>query len=326
MGLPWLETCAQHPNSPGPYESRHFLFANSRHVGFAMPWARPPVDLYGFLPIHSVDGVEASQQWMDGEVTWLLRGAVGQFRAIAAGNIPGIDRIGVTGKDAVVLTGQREAGGLLVKASFIQNRLSLDIGDQLRPLVAALDPLAALPIPGLADQIAPLRAGLWTGGRVRYSSLGLQYDSDLWLVHAEASRLQVTGGSLLPSWRGYFSLGYRWRDMTAYGILGRTVSDKAAATAPSIQGALTQVIGPVGAAQAQAAIDAAAVAANSYRYDQSTAALGLRWDVTNNVAVKFQIDRTHVHRNGAAMWLSDGGSAAARNAVASLMLDFVWGQ
>jgi hypothetical protein len=35
-----------------------FLYADSRNVGFALPWVRPPVDFYGFAPLAAMDGID----------------------------------------------------------------------------------------------------------------------------------------------------------------------------------------------------------------------------------------------------------------------------
>ncbi len=305
-----------------------FLYANSRHIGYTVPWVRPPSDLYGFLNVHAVDGVEASQQWMtDDDVNWLVRGAVGQLQTTSSvSNRPGIDPFSIRGRNVLVLTGQRESGALLLKASYMQVDLRLSLDQSLLPLTQALDGLAAVPIPGWSEQVMPLRASLWTGGRARYSSLGMQYDSYPWLLHAEVSRLNATGASLLPAQRGYVSLGYRWNDWTFYGLAGRIRAEKPALVTPDAQAALGPVMGPMGAAQAQAALDAAAMAGNSYRHNQNSMALGMRWELASRVALKFQVDRTKVHANGAGQWKSDGASAAATNLVTSIALDFVWGQ
>ena len=304
-----------------------FLYANSRHVGYALPWVRPPSDLYGFLNVHAVDGVEASHQWLTDDAAWLVRGAAGRLQTTTSGaNRPGVDPFLIRGRDALVLTGQRESGALLLKASYKQVQLNLSIEESLRPLVQALDGLTALPIPGWAEQVAPLRASIWSGGQARYSALGLQYDSHPWLVHAEVSQLNASGTSMLPARRGYVSLGYRWNDWTFYGLVGRILSEKPALAAPDAQAMLGPIIGAAGAAQAQVALEAAAMAGNSYRYDQSSMALGLRWELASQVALKFQVDRTKVHPYGAGQWQSDGTAVGASNLVTSLVLDFVWGQ
>ncbi len=304
-----------------------FLYANSRHVGYALPWVRPPSDLYGFLNSHALDGVEGSHQWLTDDTAWLVRGAAGRLQPSNSGaNRPGIDPFLIRGRDVLVLTGQRESGPLLLKASYMQVQLHLSLDETLQPLTQALSGLAALPFPGWSDQVAPLQAAMWTRGQARYSALGLQYDSHPWLLHAEVSRLNASGGSMLPALRGYVSLGYRWNDWTFYGLVGRILAEKRPVFAPDSQALLGPFIGPEGAAQAQVALDAAAMAGNSYRHDQSSVALGMRWELASRVALKLQVDRTKVHAYGAGQWQSDGSPVATNNLVTSLALDFVWGQ
>lgn len=303
-----------------------FLFANSRHLGYALPWVRPPVDMYGFLPIHSLDGIEGSHQWMTADANWLVRGAIGRFGATAVGSFPEMRSFGVKGKDTVALTAQRESGALLIKCSVVQARSTLALPGEADTLASALSQLAALPIPSLADQVSPLLRNLWTAGRVRYFSLGVQYDNGPWIVHAEASRLQVSGQSLMPTTRGYLSLGYRWSDVTLFGVAGRTRADEPPILSPRVEALLGPAIGPAGAARAQGALDATQTVVSAYRHDQSTTSVGLRWDVASNTALKFQLDHVNVRPYGAALWRTDAGPTGARNTVASVALDFVWGQ
>ncbi len=303
-----------------------FLFTNSRHVGYALPWVRPPVDMYGFLPIASLDGVEGSRQWTSGDASWLVRGAAGRFRVTTAANVEGGSSLKVQADDTMVLTVQRQSGGLLIKASTFKARLSLNLSEQLGALTGALGQIAALPLPGLGEPVAALQSALWGGGRVAYRSLGLQHDSGPWLLVAEAGRLKSSPGNELTSWRGYVSLGYRWHDMTFFGLLGRARPDRPPVLAPQIESSLAAVVGPAAAAQLQGALNAAEGAGNSYRQDQATASVGVRWDVSSNMALKFQLDRVHVRPHGAAMWRTDGRPRDAHNTIGSLALDFVWGQ
>jgi hypothetical protein len=303
-----------------------FLFANSRHLGYAWPWIRPPVDMYGFLPLLAVDGVEGSQVWTGGggDTSWLFRGATGRFRATGSGSFPDLRSFTIQGRDVVLLTAQRSTGALLLKGSVVQARMSLQLPEEVGIVRGALGQLAALPLPGLAEQIDRLQNNLWSAGRVRYLSLGLQYDQGPWLLHTEFSRLEVSTGGLLPTSRGYVSLGYRWNEVTWFGVFGRTRADVAPTLSPRVEVALAPVLGAAGAAQAQGVLDAAATITSAYRHDQRTVSAGLRWDFASNVALKFQVDRVHVSPFGTGLWRSDSGPIGARNTVASIALDFVW--
>src|SRR3954471_3354516 len=60
-----------------------FLFSDSRNVGFALPWARPPVEFYGFAPGTSVNGLDLEQRWSAGNAAWHARLTGGSFTASA---------------------------------------------------------------------------------------------------------------------------------------------------------------------------------------------------------------------------------------------------
>jgi len=44
-----------------------FMVADSRKVGYANPWVRPPVEVYGLVPITQSDGLDASYRVVWGE-------------------------------------------------------------------------------------------------------------------------------------------------------------------------------------------------------------------------------------------------------------------
>src|SRR3984885_6249460 len=55
-----------------------FLLSDTRKVGFANPWVRPPVELYGLSPIFDSDGADASYKMHLGEVTNTLVSTYGK--------------------------------------------------------------------------------------------------------------------------------------------------------------------------------------------------------------------------------------------------------
>jgi hypothetical protein len=75
-------------------------------------------------------------------------------------------------------------------------------------------------------------------------------------------------------------------------------------------------------AQAQAVGDIATGVLNTYRVDQHTRTLGVRWDIRPNLSLKAQWDWVTVRPLGGVMWggNSNGGSAN----VGSVALDFVY--
>jgi hypothetical protein len=299
-----------------------FLFSDSRNVGFALPWARPPVEFYGFAPGTSVNGVDLEQRWSSGTASWHARLTGGSFTASATSRDG--DRIPIRGRQTLAMGLTREEDGLLVKASIFHSRLSIGTGAQSEALLAALQQLRAIPLPGLTSAIDALGENLWAGGSTTYFALGTQYDTGPWNLTAEASVLRVPG-SPLSARRGYVSLGYRHDSVTYYGLLSRVAPDKAAAPVPDFRAQLSPVLGAAGAAQAQQLLGYAQLAGASYRFDQSTVAVGARWDVTPSAALKLQMDHFDVRANGGAGW-ANGDTSGRSGTLVSLSVDFVWGQ
>jgi hypothetical protein len=299
-----------------------FLFSDSRNVGYVYPWARPPVDFYGFAPVGSINGIDLNQRWHQGDVLWRARATAGSFGISVIRQSDG-KRIPIQGRDALVLSLAREQGNLLLKASYFDARLNAGLSSGLAQLRQGLTQLSALPVPGLAESIAPLQTNLWSQGGVRYISLGSQWDNGPWTAIGEYSDLDIPK-SPLGAQRAYASLGYRYQRVTFYGLASRVLPKKPPATAPDLQ-ALAPMIGPAAAAQAQQLVDFTADAGAMLRFDQSTFGVGMRWDWASCCALKLQVDRFQVQAYGSGGWFNND-PRPAKGILASAVLDFVWGQ
>lgn len=299
-----------------------FLFADSRNVGFALPWVRPPADFYGFAPIVSIDGVDLEQRWSAGDSTWQARLTAGSLTSSVTASSGA--RIPLEGRDAFALSLARQEGGLHLKVSYLRSRLQVDGGAEVQQLRQGLDQLNALPVPGLTSTVASLEKNLWAGGIAEYLAVAAQYETGPWTLIAEGSQLRVPN-SALKAKRGYASAGYRVGTVTYYGIASRVKPDQAAVTEPALTATLSPIVGLAAAQQAQALAGYAAAAGDGSRYDQSTLGAGLRWDFSSNAALKLQVDRFNIHNHGGAGWRNYDGRAA-RGTLVSVLVDFVWGQ
>lgn len=299
-----------------------YLFVDSRNIGFALPWARPPVDFYGFAPLTSVDGISINQRWFSGEATWRARASAGTIDSSAS--VANGSSIGFKGHDTLAVGLTREEGSLQIKASYIYSRAKIRIDPALGQLRQRLIGLSALPVSGLAGQINPLLPNLWDGGKVNYLALAALYETGPWTLITEASHTRIPNSSLSAA-RAYVTAGYRQGMVTYYGTLSRVRPDRDAPGTPALADTLGPVIGEAGAQQAQALAGYAIMAGNDYRHDQQTVGIGLRWDFKPNAALKLQVDRFDVKRNGSAGWrYSDG--RPGRGTLVSVLVDFVWGQ
>lgn len=291
-----------------------FLMSDYRSVGLAYTFARPPVEFYAQLPA-SLDGADASWVWNNGNALWRAKAFTGKSRLTFDGN---------NSLDLRRLLGgmvSREADGLLLRASALQAQLSFTSPD-LAPLLAGLDGLNALPVPGLGAQASALRSRL-TLDKVKhtYVSVGIRYEPEDWLLGAELRH--VTGSVLIKSSAGYASVGRRFGPVTVFGLASRIGSASQPAEAPPWGVQLAPVIGPAAAQQVQFLGSTAALTINGLAPRQSALGLGLRWDLDHARALKLQWDHIRVDANGSFLW-GNGSPQAERAQVASVVLDFVF--
>lgn len=54
-----------------------FLFSDTRKVGYTIAWVRPPVDLYGLVPITGSDGMDARYEFQAGDAVNTVVGSYG---------------------------------------------------------------------------------------------------------------------------------------------------------------------------------------------------------------------------------------------------------
>ncbi len=269
-----------------------FLMSDTRNIGYAYLWARPPVEFYGWIPIFSVDGIDAAWHIHQNHVQWCLKAQGGATRF----------DVGETGYELKTsnlwsLTLTRIAGPLQLKIGYSHATLDNEI-DSYSPLLAGLDTIAAGTshlFPEISREAVDLRSELsFEGVSLSYITLGMMYDSTKWVVQAELARAGGSIESIPKSDIGYVGIGRRMGDVTPYALFGlaRAVND---VRHPQND---WSILGPMALLAQNEAIDTL----TSTRVEQHTVSLGVRWDFHNQAALKLQWDRTHVQSQGAALW------------------------
>lgn len=291
-----------------------FLVSDHRSVGFAYPFARPPVDFYSQVA-SSLDGADA---------TWVLNSSNAQWRAKV---FAGKSKFSIDNRSTIDLRGvlggmvSHEAQGLLTRFSVYHARVSVNV-PALQPLFAGLDSLNALPVAGVVAQASELRTRLTLNDvKHTYVSFGARYDEGDWLLSGELMR--VTGSVQVSLWSGYASLGRRLGPVTVFGVVSRAYRDSPLAQPPAWQAQLAPVIGPAAAQQIQSLGSAAAQVINGMGTQQTTLSLGTRWDLGDQLALKLQWDYIRVAANGSSLW-GNASTQATRANVGSVVLDFIF--
>lgn len=294
------------------------LISEYTNVGFAYPWVRPPVELYGWEALQRIDGVDLLKTWRQGNATWAGKVQLGGTQVQASA----LDQpITLRGRDGLMVSLQRRDDVLLLKASYARLRAALTDGGFLtEPLTGPLRTLQALPVEPVRSDAALYARQLSPAFTGHYLSLGLQYEHGPWLLQAEG----VGGGTpQQKDLRAFVGLAWRAGATTWYTIWARSLPMDDPVPAANWQAALTPLLGAAAAAQAQQLGLQLAEASNLQRRDQSTVSLGLRWDLHPQVALKSQWDRVHVARYGSALW-DRADSQPRRPNIYSLTLDCIF--
>ena len=268
-----------------------YLMSESRLVGYAHSWARPPQEVYSILPLTSNDGVDATWRSRVGSAHNTLQAYYGtnKVRIAGGGTAKAVRSWG--------LNNTVEMGSLSLRAGYTYLKEDLEV-DQFAPLFGAMVAL------GETDMLEKYDTRNMSTSAI---ALGAQYDPGDWFVMGEF--VDYHGDSILADSRSwYVAGGVRLGKFTPYAIYSEVKADIEEET----NGGLLNV----GINQLLRQITPT----------QKTTAIGLRWDAYKNTAIKLQYDRveTGANSNG-RLKLPAGSNATGLDAnVVTLGVDFVF--
>ena len=295
-----------------------FMLSDYRHVGFAQLWARPPGEFYGWIPIFSINGADATYRFRTGDTFWQLKGQLGNSKS----QLP-------TGPDTTYAFEADKLRNLSLRAEngpwqFMAAITTLRVGSEAVPSIitnwlTTIGGLGFIP-PAVRNEAQQLNQGLWTeGADVRYLVLGGSYQEGPWQVQAEIARVRSDSPLLPAGTSGYIVAGRRFGSVTPYAVVSAFRSSNAAARAQADWSGL----GPDAVTLQNAALGAY----SSNRIDQTGVALGMRWDINSRTALKLQWDHKQIDANGYGLWqinnIRNGGIDRTVN-IFSAVLDFTF--
>jgi len=273
-----------------------FMFSDSLNVNYATPWLRPPVEVYSLNPFSDLDGIDMLYRIpvgaMDLEVQGLFGNSTLKARSASGrlSNATGI-RVGLAGS------------GFSAQAGYTRTDLELHWDDGLYQFLN--NQFGLLGQTGAQAELSGKR------GHARFFSAGLQWEKNNWITVAEYARRTVDRYiNSAHAW--YLTVGHRFGNLTPYAMYSQQRQDTAAFahdTAPALA--------PL--------VDFYNTTRNTA---QQTTALGLRWDVARNIAIKGQVERINVAPHSRGMFTPESAAAAFKPVppihVLSLSVDFVF--
>ncbi|MEO7208303.1 MAG: hypothetical protein ABI356_01795 [Steroidobacteraceae bacterium] len=281
-----------------------FLLSDSRKVGYANPWVRPPVEVYSLSPIFDSDGADVSYKVHLGEIVNTVVGTYGQtdFGFPHGGRFP-VKRLRVIA-DTV------EYGPATLHLAYQASTYNYNTLDPLFDAFRQFGPqgIALANKYDLDDKPAQV------------ITAGALYDPGNWFVTGEWGQRRLNSAvGQAAAW--YVSGGYRLSKFTPYLTYSRSTAD----TNTSDPGLSLSGL-PPSVAGAAAGLNAALNSLLGTLAVQKTISLGSRWDVMENVDVKVQYDHINLGAGSAGTLINvqpDFQRGGTVN-VASIAIDFVW--
>jgi len=281
-----------------------FLYSDTRDLGYANPWVRPPVEVYSLVPIDSSDGIDASYRWHLGD---FVQTFVGTYGATTSKQPTGGN---ADARRQWNISDTLEYGAATLRIAYQRANLTLDgldtffsafghFGAQGMALEAKYDPyrkpLEFLGIGALYNQPNWFATGEW-GTQQLHSVLG------------ESTAWYVSGGYRLAKFTPYVTYGALKANSNTYdpGLTASALPPYLAGAAMGLNAGLNAILGSIPV--------------------QRTTSAGVRWDFIKNVDLKLQYDRTRLGEGSPGLLtnLQPGFQPGGTVNLISVAIDFVW--
>jgi hypothetical protein len=305
----------------GRFVAMPFLLSDTRLVAYTYTWIRPPLELYGMLPVTNMDGVDVNYRLHSGSVSHSLSVAYGQTDLNFAQGGELKARRFIQASDLM------EYGPFTVRIGYTSLRVQTDIPGY-NALFSGFEQFGAAAsasgFPAIGAQAAALGTGYTSLGASTYSyslaTIGASYDPGNWLLMSEWAK--TASGALLANSTGWYVMGgYRFWKLTPYLTVGQIEAHRKVEPGISTAGL------PPPLAEAAATLNGGLTAVlTAFAPSQSSATVGVRWDVVKDIDLKLQYDRVRLdHDTGGRLEnVQPGFQPGNQVNVFSLAMDFVF--
>ncbi|MES1945103.1 hypothetical protein PC39_13337 [Salinisphaera sp. PC39] len=278
-----------------------YMLSDSRYVGYSFLWVRPPIEYFGVQQLSHIDGFDVT--WtrpLDSGLFWIK--AYGGF---ADEELPIEDAqdYDLGGSYVVGAHANYQFGDWWLRLGFAREALD-EAADDLQPLFERMATAGGETGAELADDMR------LAGADVDHFVVGLLYSRgplrlQFMFDHSDSDTLLFT-----DFYTGYATVSYRVGDWTPFLSFAAIESDR-----------IDRESGFPSGSPDDAAIQAFL---RDVRYDQHTTSLGVRRDITENVALKFQVDRLWAKSPAVTMMRDPAPDWDGRGTVVTATLDFVF--
>lgn len=298
--------------------SDFFMVSDSGLVSYTYPWVRPPLEVYGLLPVNHKDGVDVAYRFR-------LAQASDSLRASYGGNtikIPGGGES--TGRQFFYVTDTLEYEAATLRIGYASLKLDYyipDIEGLFEGLTSFGNELSAIPGLGAAGAQATGLANRYSlaGIPFRIITIGASFDPGDWLLMAEWTHSPVAQAFCeVTAW--YVTAGYRIGRFTPYLTYAQVRPHPIVEPGISVSG-----LPPALAQDATGLSDGLSEVLNAFAESQKNLSAGVRWDFVRNAALKLQVERLTTGSNSTGLLtnVQPGFQPGDGATVFSATIDFV---
>ena len=283
-----------------------FMETDSRKIGYAIPWVRPPLEVYSLSPVTSNDGFDASYRIHLRAATNTFQASIGQSDAKVPPS-PTITAATVKSRGQLNFADTFEQGFTTLRVNYSRTRVQVDQVNDLFEIFRGAGP-EGVAIANRYD-VNEQRSSFYGGG--------VTYDPGHWFAMGEWDR--VHSNSSLGIRTGWYATGgYRLGNYTPYATYAR----QTARSNLSDPGFTVADLPPQIAFAAENLLSALKSANDS----QSTVSGGMRWDFVKDLALKLQVDHTRLSPGspGNLRNIQPGFQPGSTYTLFSITLDFVF--
>lgn len=269
-------------------------------VGYAYEPVRPPVEFYSQIAVYSYDGADITYHAYtdNGLVSVKLFGGYSDrdYKALH-------DNVSFSLAPIVGIATKYESDQIIARFSLSHSELDNFHSSDVNYVQSQLQLLSTIYPDDVAETLQQLELD---NHSVDFYTAGLQYRNNDWKILGEVSYLDSDASLFLSYFSVYAGVIKRIDDYSLFGFYSYGHSTDDVYKVPDAVSAAQQVFDVVDS-------------------DQSTMSLGVRWDFTNKMALKFQWDRSWGEANKALLWDRATDDTAKQTVdVFTLSLNFIF--
>lgn len=274
----------------GRINSNIYMLSDYRYVSHALVWATPPLELYAPAELaESVDGFAVHYKNA-------LFGGFADVRVVFGEVAASSENFTVQATDALTLSAQWQRAKWTLFTSYSKGNLKIVGNDELDLLSETYLSIPRLVLPN-RERITEDFASDNSVSSL-YTSMGIRYESDNLYVQSEVSQLSSNFALIPQYYSGYVAFASYIGDFAPYVVFAfnkpkndvyepdlsqvpETIDDNTRGFLRSLSDVTSQIV-------------------QKATIDQSSIALGVRWDVTSSIAIKAQYEHFILNNAGIA--------------------------